>query len=119
MNRGLSVAFLSLFLLLSCGEQEPAPEERLIPEDIYVDLLVELQLLNTYRGSLPDSVRADTLRPAIFERYGVSPEAFERSHRYYRQQLDAQKRRIDEAIERLRRDQVRESGGEAQDSVQR
>lgn len=118
MKRALPVALLSLFLLLSCGESEPTPEQ-LIPEDTYVDLLVELQLLNTYRGSLPDSLRTDTLRPAIFERYGVSAETFERSHRYYRQQLDAQKRRIDEAIERLRRDQVRESGGEAQDSVQR
>lgn len=118
MNRGLPVALLSLFLLLSCGESEPA-EERFIPEDTYVDLLVELQLLNTYRASLPDSLDTDTLRPAIFERYGVSAEEFERSHRHYRQQLGAQKRRIDEAIERLRRDQVRESGGEAQDSLQR
>ncbi len=120
MNRTLLALFLSAGLLLSCSGSE-SPPDNLIEEETYIDLLVELQLLETYRSGVPDSVAADTLRAAIFRKHGVQPEAFRRSHRYYRQNLEEQKERIDEAIERLRRDQVEEPADaeSAQESDQR
>lgn len=100
--------FLVLLCLLATGCQGEKPPQHIIKEDVYIDLLVELQLLKTYQESLPaDSVNTDSLKKKIFDAYNVTEEQFTQSHRYYQENYKEQKERIDEAIERLRMDQVK------------
>lgn len=96
---------------------QPVPPDSLIAEETYVNLLVELQLLRSYARTLPDSADTDSLQAAVFRRYGVDVQRFRRSHDYYQKDLQAQKRRIDQAIEELRRDQVRPRNSSQADSV--
>ncbi|MDX1671849.1 MAG: DUF4296 domain-containing protein [Balneolaceae bacterium] len=106
--RVLSILLLSVlaFLATSCGEREKP--ENLIPEDTYIDILVEIQLAKSYQKSLPpDSIVYDSLNKKILGRYDVTKEQFEYSHQYYQQQLAEQTKRIDEAIERLRKDMAK------------
>lgn len=110
LNAGL--ALLLLATLPACTQtpgaaDRPAPPDSLLPEETYVNLLVELQLLRSYARTLPDSVGTDSLQAAIFQRYDVDAGRFRLSHNYYQKNLEAQKKRIDRAIEELRRDQVR------------
>lgn len=97
--------------------ENPAPPESLLAEETYVDLLVELQLLRSYARTLPDSADTDSLQAAIFQRYDVDAGRFRLSHDYYQKNLEAQKRRIDRAIEELRRDQVRPQESTRSDST--
>lgn len=96
---------LSGILLGGCSYEETPPD--LIEEDTYIDLLVELQLLKSYRQSAPvDSSEVDSLKQIIYQKYQVSEKQFQLSHRYYQEDPDKQEERVDAAIERLRMDQV-------------
>lgn len=88
----------------------PEQPEKLIPEDQYISLLVELQLVRTYEetGQI-DSVTTDSLRNVIFDKYNVTATLFKTSHDYYQQFPREQKNRIDKAIEELRMDRVADS----------
>lgn len=99
MALGLSVT------ATSCTEETP---RHLIPENTYVDLLVELQLLDSYvYYSQPDSLKVDSLRMVIFRHYGVTASQFRASHTYYQDHdLEAHRSRIGKAIEALRKDKV-------------
>lgn len=98
--------FLLLISLVNCSEDSQKPKE-LIAEDTYIDLLVELQLVRSYgESNYADSLTVDSLANKVFGRYGVSDTAFYQSHQYYQQFPEEQEVRIDEAIERLKMDQV-------------
>ncbi len=71
MNKSaIAWALLPLLLLFGgCKEDNPRPEN-LVPEDRYINLLIELQLLESYRLSTPqDSLSTDSLKNEIFEQY--------------------------------------------------
>lgn len=93
------------FLIWGCNQNEPP--SNLIEEDTYVDLLVELQLVKSFRESMAeDSGAVDSLQKRIYEKYNITEEQFRLSHNFYQEQYKEQKKRVDEAIERLRMDQV-------------
>lgn len=98
--------FLLLFVFtLGCEQNSPPPE--LIEEDTYIDLLVELQLLKSYRETVAaDSGVVDSLQQQIYSKYDITKEQFRISHDYYQEQYIEQKKRVDKAIERLRMDHV-------------
>jgi len=94
-------------LFISCSNNLTEPEP-LIDEDTYTTLLVELELQRTYAQSGQiDSLKADSIRAHVFEHYGVTAEAFRKSHNYYQHFPKEQKKRIEEAIERLSEDRVK------------
>lgn len=106
-----SFLFLLSVVLLSarCTDNEPQPPENLIEEDRYIDLLAEFQMIRSYQETLPqDSVVVDSLTGVVYEKYGVSREQFIESHNYYRQNFEQQIERLDEAIERIRMDQIQQ-----------
>ncbi len=108
------ITIISALLLLSgcSGDQKP---DDLIAEQTYIKLMAELQLTKAYWDILPaDSLAADSLRREVYEKYDITEERFKLSHRYYQQQPVEQQRRIEEAIELLRVDEV--EGQEKQDS---
>lgn len=109
--RALSLTLILAVLLLStgCGDDQPRPPENLIEEDRYIELLAELQMIRSYQEFLPrDSTTVDSLIGVVYDKYDISREQFIESHNYYRQDLEGQVERLDEAIERIRMDQVQE-----------
>lgn len=102
-------AFLILllaFTAVSCSKQANPPSH-LINEDTYIDLLIELHLLRNYQAhSTVDSSTVDSLMKQIFKKYGVTRQQFKKSHDYYQRQLEKQSNRINQAIDRLRKDHI-------------
>lgn len=93
---------ICMLLLAGCVGNKEVPEpEDLIAETNYIDLLVEMQHIVTYRNSEPDSVNADSLKQLVFIRYGVTEDQFLNSHEYYQSQVSEQLIRVDEAIRQL------------------
>lgn len=75
--------------------------DNIIPEDQYIDVLVELQLVRTHHNSMPDSVDADSLAQIIYEKYEIDKEQFLNSHEFYQTQVQRQLMRTEKAIQRL------------------
>jgi hypothetical protein len=116
MRLFLAVLACTLFMS-SCFNQDDRPAD-LLPEGTYIDLMVELQLLQSYQErQRPDSTKADSLRQAIFEKYGASEEHFSESHRYYQEDVEAQRERISQAIEKLRKDRISAADTTEKDST--
>lgn len=103
INRTLLFILLISGLCTSCDEEnrQKAPDN-LIAEDKYIDLLVDLQLIRTHYNSLPEEVNLDSLLNVIYENYNVTEEQFLESNTYYQQQVEAQIKRSNEALRRLR-----------------
>ncbi|MFH5833250.1 DUF4296 domain-containing protein [Halalkalibaculum sp. DA3122] len=116
MNRYQAVICFLLLSLLAAGvgcseELTNPPPENLIGEDTYIDLIIELQLLESYRTSMPrDSLRVsiDSLRQVIFDKYDVTEQQFVSSHQYFHRQVKPQVDRISRAIDSLRQQMVRD-----------
>lgn len=99
---------MMLLAVLAAGcSGEPAPPDDLLNEDTYIDLVVEMKMLQSYEKHLdPDSTAVDSLQRVIFQTYGTTEQQFRKSHRYYQQQAEAQRERIIQAIEQLRKDYI-------------
>lgn len=93
-----TMLFFSASLLFSCGDDKP---DDLIPEDIYLDLLVELEMAHSFFISSEDSMKVKELVAAVFEHYGITPDRFERSHLWYDADIDEQILRYRRALDRL------------------
>lgn len=97
-----SVVILILAVISGCsGQLTPEKPDNLIPEDRYIDLLVEMQNIQSYRNAEPDSVNADSLKMLVFKSYNVSDSQFLASHKYYQLQPDIHLAQIDSVLERL------------------
>ncbi len=117
MNRAGIFIFLLASFLFSCDSKNEPPEN-LIGEDKYINLLIELQLLKTYQArSRADSALIDSLLNEVFNKYDVTSIQFKKSHRYYQSNIEKQSERIDLAIDRLRKDRIRESDSARVDST--
>jgi hypothetical protein len=86
-----------LFIASCAGEQKP---EGLIGEDVYIDLLVEFQIIKS-QSYIEPGLQLDSLRMQALAYHGVSKEDFIRSHDYYQTEGEAQVLRIEKAIERV------------------
>jgi len=107
INGGIAVTVI-LLILSSCQEhRKNPPPEQLLDEETYIDLLIEFQLIESYYNRY--SSRQDTLkniitmRDEILEKYDASWQQFKNSHNYYKSQPPEQLKRIDEAIQILRK----------------
>lgn len=102
----LILLLVSLFAALGCSDKTPKPDE-LIPEDQYIELMVELQLVRSYGETMQtDSAFVDSLTNEVFEKYEVTDSTFQQSHNYYQQFPQEHVQRIEKAIEQLKMDQV-------------
>lgn len=98
-----------MLTILGCSDRPPKPE-RLVEEDKYINLMVELQLVRSYgeTNSL-DSLTVDSLTDEVFHKYEITDSIFVKSHNYYQRFPEKQQTRIEKAIERLKMDQVSDS----------
>lgn len=105
----LFLSILLIFILANCSD-DPQKPDNLIDEDTYTDLMIELQLIRAYgENAETDSTTIDSLTTEVFQKYDVSAESFMESHEYYEHFPEQQKARTEEAIERLKMDQVENS----------
>lgn len=94
---------LAALIFSACVGPEKIPKPKnLIPEEKYIDLMVEIQHIITYRNANPDSSDADSLKLVVFEKYDVTNEQYVASHHYYQRQVDQQIKRVDEALKKLK-----------------
>ena len=106
MKHNLCLTFLLLLFLAGCSESIEKPK-KLIAEEKYINLMVEMQLVRTYgEYAEVDSISIDSLRKEILQKYGESEQTFVASHQYYQRFPQEQQKRIEKAIERLKMDQV-------------
>ena len=78
-----------------------AKPENLIAEETYINLLVEFQILQIYEQQNPDTFNREAADKAVLAEYEVSAEQFRKSHDYYEQDLEAQIKRVEVAIDRI------------------
>lgn len=99
----ICLLFALLMVLVSgcVGPEAPPKPENLIEEDVYIDLVVEMQHITTYRNALPDIISADSLKSIVFQKYEITEEQFIASHKYYQHQVESHISRIERAIERI------------------
>ena len=118
-NRSHFILCLLFVGVLCACETEVQPPENLIAEDTYINLMVEFQLLESYRNSMPpDSVNTDSLKEVIFDEYDITESQFLESKEYYQQDYEQHVKRVENAIEQLRIDQVQEDSTASEDSAQ-
>ena len=98
------IAFFLLLLItgFGCTEPDETPKpDNLIAEQNYIDLLIEMQHISTYRDAQPDSVNADSLKQLVYQKFGITEEQFLASHTFYQKQVERQLDRVHEAIRQL------------------
>ena len=86
-------------LFVACTAEDKPPN--LIEDDVYIDLLVEMQIIKSHSYIEP-GLKVDSLRMEVLDYYGVTKAEFLQSHAFYQSEGEVQVERIEEAIERLR-----------------
>ncbi len=82
---------------------EMQPPENLIEEDLYIDVFVELHLLNAFIEATDSLMNQDSLKHELFKKYTIPENDFLSSHAYYQSQTQLQQIRLDSASARLSR----------------
>lgn len=114
----LAISAVILLAMIACNRTDEPPQH-LIKEDKYINLMIEMQLLKVYQlQSKIDRAQVDSLMQAVFNKYGVTKQQFKRSHRFYQNQLKNHDKRVETAIDRLRKDRFQRSDSTASDSLQ-
>lgn len=99
---------LGVLLLSGCsGHRSPDKPSDLIPEDQYIDLLAEMQHIQSYRNAEPDSVNADSLKTVVLKSYNVTDSQFLATHKYYQLQPDRHLEQIDSVLKVLDEEELR------------
>lgn len=81
-------ALLLLAVLISCAE-ENTPPENLIPEEIFIDLLVEMRVLQTFQVTYADSAKSVAYLDSLYLKFGVNQEQVLTSNYFYESNPDA------------------------------
>ncbi|NBC65539.1 MAG: DUF4296 domain-containing protein [Bacteroidetes bacterium] len=88
-----------LTLLISCGHENPPRD--VIPEEQYLEIYINLTLVNQLSDEQANDTTKDSLRQVVYGRYDTTEEQFKRSHQFYQQQAERQMQRIEEMNQRL------------------
>jgi hypothetical protein len=102
--KAVLLVLCSVFLF-AC-EEEPVipPPENLIAEDVFIDLMTELQLYDALVYTTDAPQRTDSLVNVIFDKYETSPDQYLSSQIYYQSQIEAHMVRLDTVLARLERE---------------
>ncbi|MEQ8523535.1 DUF4296 domain-containing protein [Gracilimonas sp.] len=93
--------FLVVTVFGCLGPEETPKPDNLIDEQNYIDLLIEMQHISTYRDARIEDVNADSLKSLIYNKFNITEEQFLATHEYYQKQVDRQIKRVNEAIRQL------------------
>ena len=101
------IVILGFFLAFTtCDDKEIIPKPKnLLSEETYINLLLELQILDSWVFTSTDSTFSDSLTNELFDFYNIDKDLFISSHTYYQSQLNGQIGRIDSALNILKTEQ--------------
>lgn len=88
------------------GNSYPRPEN-LISEDIYIDILIEMQLAKTVYNSEDGLSNPDSVVKVIYDKYSITEDQYVQSHRWYQRNYKEQQERIEVAKDRLLEERAR------------
>ncbi len=92
------IGVIALIFMISCTGDRP---DDLIDEDTYIDILVEIHILQVINSQFEDEQKTLEAQQVVLDEYGITKEQFEASHDWYMQDVDAQRDRISEARSRM------------------
>jgi hypothetical protein len=96
-------ALLITLMFWGCSEREFVPKpENLLPEEQYLNIMIEMQLLDALVFTTDSLPNVDSLQTAIFDHYQVDKDRFQRSHKYYAANMEDQAARLDSVLNMLR-----------------
>lgn len=96
------------FALVGCSKTTALEKPKnLLPEDVYMDVFYEMQLLKVLQFYHPTQDTVDSLNNLILNKYQVDGEDFLASHRYYQSEVAKQIDRVDRVLERLQAEVAR------------
>ncbi len=108
MNKFVVSLLGALIFILDCKNDEVVPRpENLLSEENYLNLLIELQLLDALVYTSEDELNSDSLIAEVYKLYNTNLEIFSTSHLYYQSKPDEQAVRIDSALKIIEREQKR------------
>ena len=102
----LSICLSIFFVLMvaqGCTSNEPEPPEDLIPENEYILLIAEFQLIEAYLKNTKDTLKAVNKTNYVLQEYDVTMDQFKRSTAYYEYDIDGQYKRVQKASDLLSR----------------
>jgi len=100
----LLILFVTGVLAGGC-EQDQKPEN-LIPDSTYVQVITELSLVRAFEHQHRDTVNTAQVVQKIFDKYHINREQFMESHRYYQDNIKAQKKRFQEVMNSLQKEMI-------------
>lgn len=105
MRKFLGVLLLILFFSGNCGKNEGLPKPKyLLPEETYLDLLIEMQVMEIFSAREDTIMNFDSLKQVLFEHYETTEQDFINAHTYYQSHIKEQITRIDTVLARVNRE---------------
>ncbi|TVQ64572.1 MAG: DUF4296 domain-containing protein [Balneolaceae bacterium] len=105
MNKNSLLFYVLPVVLLSACVQN---DERLIEEEVYKKLFIDITLINHMDQRLLNDITKDELIHMVYEKHNVTHEMFRYSHDFYESDIESQLKRMDDisAILRNERDKI-------------
>ena len=116
----LSIVLVIFFT--GCEEKELVQKpENLIPEETYVKVITELQLLDAWVYTNEEVSNPDSIMRELFEFYEITEAQFEQSNAYYQSHPENHLARVDSALSILEKEQkkMNQSSDDGADSERR
>lgn len=100
------ILFLLIFVI-SCAEK-PTPPENLIPEEKFLDVMVELRVLQTFQNTFFDSAKTAAFLDSLYLKFEIDEQQVLESNAYYEIDPEAHhlrkkqvEKRLEEHLEKL------------------
>lgn len=97
------IVFLSFLFLVSCGNSVTDKPDRLIDEEVMVDIFYDLALLEAIKAVNPISLEKNniTTNEYIYKKYQIDSLQFAQSNQYYASELKEYKKMYAKVNKRL------------------
>ncbi|MBV2195009.1 MAG: DUF4296 domain-containing protein [Flavobacterium sp.] len=100
--RQLFILFFALFVV-SCSKNPVKKPERLLEEEVMVDIIYDVSLLQAIEGAYPNKLIEQNIKPNqfIFEKYQIDSVMYKENQLYYAADSRVYKRIYKKVSERL------------------
>lgn len=102
-----SIPIVLLLLFAGCAEKRQQKPYDILREDTYLNLMIELQMLDALVFTSDTTIAADSLKRELFSKYEVDQAMYDHSDAYYRKDIEQHRVRLDSALRMLKKEQQR------------
>lgn len=89
------------FVMVSCSKNEAEKPINLIPEDTFITILAEFELINAQFNLTSDSLLATTTRDSVLKVYQIKLDQFYESEVYYHHDINKYQELLNKAMDKL------------------